>query len=123
MEKELKALEEARAADQGGNNQPGNNQNNNQQPQANSAQKKKPAVNQLSVFGDSNDDLDLNELGGAGSGFYGHKGRDAENKVGGSLPRGAGGAASKIERKDVKKIAAEIREKVQSGKVTITVLR
>lgn len=35
----------------------------------------------------------LSEFGGEGSGFYAHKGRDAENLRGGSLPRGEGGGS------------------------------
>lgn len=115
MDKELKAMQEARAMDQGGNNQPGNNQDNNQQPQTNNAQKKKPAVNQLSTFGDSDDDLDLEELGGAGSGFYGHKGRDAENLRGGSVPKDSGDGKITISVSKVHPTGRSVVSKLKNG--------
>ena len=43
------------------------------------------------------DPKELGELGGAGSGFYGHKGRDALNLRGGSLPKGPSAAADYTE--------------------------
>lgn len=36
---------------------------------------------------------EIADLGGAGSGFFGHAGRDAENKRGGSVAKGKGGSA------------------------------